>query len=257
MTGNGPLILLTNDDGIHADGLRHLKTAVAKLGKVWIVAPELEQNAVGHSITLHDPIRVREVRRDGETYGFGIKGSPADAVKLALYSLLPRPPDLVVSGINDGANLGPNVLYSGTVAAAIEAALVGVPSVAVSMAHKKKPPFQWAVPHVEALARRVLEHGLPPGVALNVNIPALPTHKIRGYALTRQAVYQCRENYEQREDPRGNRYYWLSGEVLPEATDEWSDLHAVRHGYVSVTPLYFDLTAHARIPELADFLEKL
>jgi 5'/3'-nucleotidase len=257
MTDTGPLILLTNDDGIHAEGLRHLKMAVARLGTVSIVAPEFEQNAVGHSITLQDPIWVREIYQNGEWYGFGVRGTPADAVKLAFFSLLPRVPDLVVSGINDGANLGPNVLYSGTVSAAVEGALLGVPSMAVSMAQKRKPPFQWAVPHVEALAQRILEHGLPPGVALNVNIPPLPAHEIRGYSLTRQAVYKCRESFEQREDPRGNRYYWLAGEILPDAADELSDLHAVRQGYVSVTPLYFDLTDHARVPELAGLLERL
>jgi 5'-nucleotidase len=257
MTITGPLILLTNDDGIHAEGLRHLKMAVEKLGTVSIIAPENEQNAVGHSITLQDPIRVRGVHRDGVWYGYGVRGSPADAVKLALCSLLPRVPDLIISGINDGANLGINVLYSGTVSAAIEGAILGVPAMAVSIAQKKDPPFQWAVPHVEALARRVLEHGLPAGVALNVNLPALPIHEIRGYALTRQALYKFRESYEQREDPRGNRYYWLSAEVLPEVTDELSDLHAVRNGYVSVTPLNYDLTAHARVPELGSLMERL
>ena len=140
MTDSDPLILLTNDDGIHAEGLRYLKTAVSALGRVCIVAPESEQSAIGHAITLYEPIRVREVIRDGVFYWYGVAGTPADAVKLALYSLLPRVPDLVISGINDGANVGINVLYSGTVSAATEAAILGVPAIAVSFAQKKDPP---------------------------------------------------------------------------------------------------------------------
>ena len=173
MTESRPLILLTNDDGIYAEGLRFLSEAASALGEVRIVAPDVEQSAVGHSITLYDPIRAREVIKNGELYGHGISGTPADSVKLALYSLLPRRPDLAMSGINNGANLGINVLYSGTVSAATEAAILGVPALAFSLAQKKNPPFEWAIPHVEALGRWILKNGLPSGVALNVNIPAL------------------------------------------------------------------------------------
>lgn len=257
MTDNGPLILLTNDDGIHAEGLRNLKTAMGRLGKVSIVAPESEQSAVGHSITLQDPVRVREVTRDGVFYGHAVRGTPADAVKLALYSLLPRLPDLVVSGINDGANVGINVLYSGTVSAATEAAVLGVPAMAVSLDQKKDPIFTRALPLIESLARRVLTYGLPPGIALNVNVPALPLDEIRGVKLTRQGMFKYQERYEQREDPRGNVYYWLSGETLPDEADEASDLYALKTGYVSVTPLLSDLTAHSQTEQLTDFLESL
>jgi len=257
MTEYNPLILLTNDDGIHAEGLRRLKMAAEKLGQVWIVAPETEQSAVGHSITLYDPIKVHEISRNGAFYGYGIGGTPADSVKLALHSLLPRTPDLVVSGINNGANLGINVLYSGTVSAATEAAILGVPSMAVSVAKKKDPPFDWVLPHVEVLARWVLEHGLPPGVALNVNVPALPPEGIRGYQMTRQGLARFRERFERREDPRGNHYYWLSGEPTAQETGDGIDVTAVTDGYVSVTPLFYDLTAHSHREELACSLKNL
>jgi 5'/3'-nucleotidase len=257
MTDNRPLIVLTNDDGIHAEGLRYLKQAVEGVGQACIVAPEFEQSAVGHSITLYDPIRVHEVIRDGRFYGYGVRGTPADSVKLALHALLPRPPQLVVSGINDGANLGINVLYSGTVSAATEAAILGVPAMAVSLAQKKDPPFPWALPHIEKLAGWVLDHGLPAGVALNVNIPALPPEEIKGFRLTRQGLSRMRERFEKREDPRGNIYYWLSGEATAQETEDGIDVTAVKNGYVSVTPLFYDLTAQSRGLDLEKSLEML
>jgi 5'-nucleotidase len=257
MTDTGPVILLTNDDGIHAEGLRYLKQAASELGRVKVVAPETEQSAVGHSITLYDPIKVHEVTKDGEFYGYGIHGTPADSVKLALHELLPEPPALVISGINNGANLGINVLYSGTVSAATEAAILGVPSMAVSVAQKKYPPFQWVVTHIQTLGSLILEKGLPPGVALNVNVPAIPPDQIRGYKLTRQGVSRFRDSFEHYTDPRGNRFYWLSGEVVPDVHDTEIDMAAVREGYVSVTPLYYDLTAHSCRKDLACILEQL
>jgi 5'-nucleotidase len=257
MTESRPLILLTNDDGIHAEGLRKLKTAAAKLGQVRIVAPENEQSAVGHSITLYDPIKAHEVTKDGKFYGYGIGGTPADSVKLAVYSLLRRPPDLVISGINNGANLGINVLYSGTVSAATEAAILGFPAMAVSLGQKKDPPFDWALPHIETLGAWVLKNGLPRGVALNVNIPAVRPDQVRGFRLTRQGLSKFRESFEQREDPRGNLYYWLAGEATAAETDAEVDVTAVKEGYVSVTPLFYDLTAHSCMKELTCSLKKL
>jgi 5'-nucleotidase len=251
MTQEKPLILLTNDDGIHAEGLRYLKMAAERLGEVHVVAPEAEQSAVGHSITLYDPIRVHEITKDGTFYGYGVGGTPADSVKVALYSLLPRPPQLVISGINNGANLGINVLYSGTVSAATEAAILGFPAMAVSLAMKRAPRFEWALPHIEALGRSVLEKGLPSGVALNINIPALSPEAVRGCRVTKQALSKFRETFEQREDPRGNHYYWLSGDADLEETDPEVDFAAVKAGYVSVTPLFYDLTSHSHRERLA------
>ena len=252
-----PLILVTNDDGIYADGLRYLRQALAGLGDVQVVAPVAEQSAVGHSITLYDPIKVHEIHFNGEIYGFGISGTPADSVKLALYALLPRQPDLVVSGINNGANLGINVLYSGTVSAATEAAILGVPAMAVSLAQKKAPPYEWASPHIVSIARWILSKGLPKGVALNVNIPALPPEKIQGIKITRQALTPFNETVEPREDPRGNTYYWLSGQSAETETNDDIDVIALAQGYISITPLYYDLTAHHHREELSCALETL
>lgn len=257
MADSTPLILLTNDDGIHAEGIRYLRMAAEELGEVWIVAPENEQSAVGHSITLYNPIKAHEVMRDGAFYGFGIGGTPADSVKLAVHSLLPRRPDLVISGINNGANLGINVLYSGTVSAATEAAILGIPAMAVSLAQKKMPPYPWAVPHVETLGRWILKNGLPPGVALNVNIPALPPERIEGYRLTRQGLAKFRERFEQREDPRGDRYYWLAGEATADENTQGTDVAMIKQGYVTVTPLFYDLTAHSSMEKLTWSLNKL
>ena len=250
MTEQKPLILLTNDDGIHADGLRYLRMAAERIGETWIVAPNSEQSAVGHSITLYDPIKAHEVRKDGAFYGYGIGGTPADSVKLAMHCLLPRRPDLVISGINNGANLGINVLYSGTVSAATEAAILGAPSMAVSIAEKKSPPFEYAITHIVSIAAWILKNGLPQGVALNVNIPALPPDKIKGIKITRQALSKFNETFERREDPRGDSYYWLSGESAPEEYDDGIDIVALRNGYMSVTPLYYDLTAHNHLKEM-------
>ena len=257
MTEKKPLILITNDDGILADGLRYLRDAAAAFGEVRVVAPERERSAISHAISLHDPIKVRNIRLNGDLDGHGVLGTPADSVKIAIHVLLPRKPDLVISGINDGANLGINVLYSGTVSAAREAAMLGVPAMSVSIARKKDPPFEWAIPHIQAVGRWILSNGLPPGVSLNVNIPALSPQEVKGIRITRQALTRFHEEYEPREDPRGNVYYWLSGEVPLDGDDESIDANAVRRGFVSVTPLCYDLTAHDHTVGLADSLERL
>lgn len=257
MTEKKPLILITNDDGIFADGLRQLGAAAGTLGEVWVVAPETEQSAISHAISLYDPLRVRKISLNGDSYGYGVLGTPADSVKIAIRALLPRKPDLVISGINDGANVGINVFYSGTVSAAREAAMLGVPAMAVSIARKKNPPFEWAVPHIRAVGRWILSNGLPPGVSLNVNVPALPPEEVKGIRITRQALTRFHEEYVPREDPRGNVYYWLSGEVSFDGDDESVDANAVRRGFVSVTPLCYDLTAHDHTMGLADSLERL
>lgn len=257
MTQPRPLILLTNDDGVHAEGLRFLKVAADCVGETRIIAPNSEQSAVGHSITLYDPIRAHEVRKDGAFYGFGIVGTPADSVKLAMHCLLDRAPDLVISGINNGANLGINVLYSGTVSAATEAAILGSPSMAVSIAEKRNPPFEYAVPHIVTIASWILKNGLPDGVALNVNIPALPPEKINGIKRTRQALTKFNETFERREDPRGDRYYWLSGEAAPDEHDDEIDIVAVRKGFISVTPLFYDLTAQKYLKDIELSLNKI
>ncbi len=251
MSDERPLILLTNDDGIHAEGLARLKEIASTLGEVVIVAPDREQSAVGHSITLYDPIKAHEVYKDGVLYGFSIGGTPADSVKLALHYLLPRKPGLVISGINNGANVGINVLYSGTVSAATEAAILGVPGIAVSIAAKRNPPFANVFPFVRQIASWVLKNNLPSGVALNLNVPAIPQEQIQGLKVTRQSLTRFQETFERREDPRGDSYYWLSGESLASVDEEGVDILCLKEGFASVTPLYYDLTAHKYTEELA------
>ena len=237
-------ILLTNDDGIYASGLRMLRSELIGLGEISVVAPATEQSAVGHAITLYNPLRVETVQFDGEFFGYAVNGTPADCVKIAVSELLDEPPDLVVSGINRGANVGINVLYSGTVSAATEAAIIGIPGVAVSVAEYKNPRYDVAARFARRLARVILKEGLPRGTALNVNVPNLPEEKILGVMFTRQS--QCRfvERFERREDPRKQTYYWQSVDnVLPELESEDNvDIKALAEGYISITPLHHDMT---------------
>ncbi|RMF79901.1 MAG: 5'/3'-nucleotidase SurE [Nitrospirae bacterium] len=246
-------ILVTNDDGIHADGLYRLAEAMRALGEVSVVAPLVERSAVGHALTLTDPLRVERVHHGGELYGHAVNGTPADCVKLAVRMLLDRPPDLVVSGINHGANTGHNLIYSGTVSAATEGAILGIPSVAVSRAWSPDPDFGPAAEVALEVARRVLDHGLPEGILLNVNVPALPREGIRGFRLTEQGRGRFVETFEARVDPRGKTYYWQAGETLVADEGEGSDDGALAAGYVSVTPIHYDLTARAFLPALAEW----
>lgn len=257
MSDRRPTILITNDDGIYAQGLQQLHEAASSLGDVVIAAPASEQSAVGHAITLYDPIRVHEIKRGGRFYGYGVAGTPADAVKIGIHKILDKPPDLVISGINDGANLGVNVLYSGTVSAATEAVILGSQGMAVSFVEKKNPRFEWAIPHIIRVGQWMLTKVLPQGVAINVNVPALAPEQVKGYRLTRQSVKMMRETFEQREDPRGNVYYWLKGEASPSDTAHDVDVAAINEGYVSITPLYFDLTAHSQFTKVQQSMESL
>jgi len=235
-------ILLSNDDGIHAPGLAALYEALRDLGEITVVAPDAERSAVGHAITLSDPIRLREERRDGRLFGYAVGGTPADCVKLAVGALLPTPPDLVVSGINLGPNAGISIVYSGTVSAATEGTILGIPSMAVSLATFRDPLWPAAAAVARELVGRLCARPLPPGVLLNVNVPNLPPERCRGYAVTRMAASRYRETFDKREDPRGNVYYWMDGEVEAVGEAGGTDLEALRQGYVSLTPIGFDLT---------------
>jgi len=237
-------ILITNDDGIHALGLCALYDALAEDHEVHVVAPESERSAVGHAITLSDPLRVRPVKRQGVRFGWAVSGTPADCVKLALHELVPHPLDLILSGINQGANVGINVLYSGTVSAATEGAILGVRSAAVSLDACRDPDFCCAAAFAWDLVSWLGTAEIPAGVAINVNVPSLPAHRIRGVKVTRQGTARFAEQFEKRVDPRGNIYYWQAGETLvgPEARDV--DCVALKEGYITVTPIHFDLTAY-------------
>jgi 5'-nucleotidase len=235
-------VLLTNDDGIHAPGLRALYQELKSDFQVYIVAPDSEMSAVGHAITLASPLRVQEVYKNGSFFGYGVKGTPADCIKIAVQELLEAAPDVILSGINLGANVGVNVLYSGTVSAATEGAFLGIPSAAISLDTRANPDFHFAARFSRELIRYISENGLRERTALNVNIPALPPEKIGGISITRQGVARFREKFERRIDPRGNVYYWLSGETPLEEGNPDADARALKEQRITITPISYDLT---------------
>ena len=241
---NKPHILLTNDDGIAAPGLKALHVALAKIARVTVVAPESEKSAIGHGITIWEPLRVSKRFHNDELYGYAVRGTPADCVKFACLKLLSGKPDLVVSGINYGSNTGVNVVYSGTVAGALEGAIMGYPAIAVSLTTFKNADFSCAARFAQRLSLRVLEKGLPPGTILNVNVPNLPEDEIKGVAITRMGDANFEDNYEKRTDPHNTPYYWLTGSKVVSDDDIEHDDGAVRQNMISVCPLHFDLTNH-------------
>jgi 5'-nucleotidase len=240
-------ILITNDDGIFAPGLKALHKALSKIGAVTVVAPDAERSAVGHAITTVDILRVREVEQDGVVYGLAVSGTPADCVKIAICSLLDKKPDIVVSGINQGPNTGMNVIYSGTVSAATEATMLGVPAFAVSLASFTSRDFGFAAQYSSGLVKKVLAEGLPGGVLLNVNIPPVTPDEIKGVKITRQGLARFTEEFHKRIDPRNRAYWWLGGELLEVEEEEGTDSAALQKGYVSVTPLHYDMTSYKSI----------
>lgn len=249
-------ILVTNDDGITSPGLHALYLAMAELGEVTIVAPDTEQSAVGHAITTLTPLRIKKVALEGGTSGHSVNGTPADAVRLAILAICTEPPDLVVSGINLGPNTATNVIYSGTVSAATEARILGVPSIAVSIATFKDPIWDTPANFAKQLAIEVLARGLPDKVLLNINVPNLPLGKVKGIRVTRQGNSGYKERYEMRSDPRSVPYYWQAGTYSMTDADKETDAFTVDKGYVSVTPVSYDLTAHDYIPALSRRLSR-
>jgi len=237
------LILLTNDDGIYAPGLAALYQELRQLGEVMVVAPESEQSAVGHAISLNTPLRVKKAPLAGDGWGWAVSGTPADCVKIALAELLPGTPELVVSGINLGPNVGINVLYSGTVSAATEAAILGVKqAVAVSLNTYKDADFATAARVTGKLLSRLKRQSMAKPLCLNVNLPALPEEDIKGVRLTRQDTGPLVEHFDCRVDPRERRYYWLAEINERKDSDPDTDYGALQAGYISVTPLHHDLT---------------
>lgn len=243
--------LLTNDDGIYAGGLGALYRELSQIADCQIVAPEVEQSAVGHAITIFRPLMVRRANKNGQFLGYAVAGTPADCVKIGIRELAETPFDLVVSGINQGANVGVNVLYSGTVSAATEAAMMGVPSLAVSLDARREADFSCAARYARKIAEFIMAGKFKGKAALNVNVPNLPEDKIKGVAVTKQGRTRLIENFEKRVDPRDNTYYWLAGESrCPEDEGLDSDAQALRNGWVSVTPIQYDLTCYALLAEL-------
>lgn len=243
-------ILVTNDDGILSPGIEALVRAVEPLGSVEVVAPETEQSAIGHAITVKTPMSVNRLHVKNTFHGWGVDGRPADCVKLAVLELLDERPDFIVSGINLGANTGINVLYSGTVAGALEAAFFGIPSMAVSLELSDELDFRLA----ERITRSIFEHFVAarprPGTCLNVNIPALDAGPPRGIRCCAQCTSLMRERYGKQTDSRGRSVYWLDGTLDKHAASPDSDLAAIRDGYVAITPLRFQMTDAARLAEL-------
>lgn len=235
-------ILLSNDDGIHSPGLEALYHAVKDLGEVIVAAPDSQMSAVGHAITISDPIKVAEVRIPGGMSGFAIGGTPADCVKLAVEALLDRPPDLVISGINLGPNAGISVIYSGTVSAATEGTILGIPSMAISINTFKDPIWPTPARVARRMAEKIIAEGLPRDTLLNVNVPNVAFDQLTGYEVTTMGRSLFKEVFHRRTDPRGNVYYWMDGEMELAAGQSGTDVQALEAGRVSLTPLRFDLT---------------
>ncbi len=249
-------ILLTNDDGVYAPGLRALRQELKKLGEVTVVAPAGEQSAVGHSITLLTPLIVQEVLDDDhQAMGWAVEGRPADCVKLALLELLPAPPDVVVSGLNAGSNAGINVLYSGTVAAAIEGAFFQCTSFAVSLEYTKPKPLEFAqaAEWARLVIAQILAHPLARGTLFNINIPSLDKGPIRGIRTVPQNVARYHESFDRRVDPRGRVYFWSGPDFRCCEPHPDSDVTALGEGFITVTPLQFNLTHSALLDKMRDW----
>ncbi len=244
-----PLILVTNDDGVHSPGLKALAAAMREVGDVLIVAPDREQSAASHALTLQRPLRLEQLGTDT----WAVDGTPSDAVYLGINTVLKgRRPDLVASGINLGANLGDDITYSGTVAAAMEGTLLGAPAFAISMAARRNFHFDTACVFAARLARSILSHGLPAATLLNVNVPNIPATPPVGYRVTRQGKRRYSDAVVDRTDPRGRTYYWIGGDELGFDPIEGSDAVTVlRDKLISVTPVHLDLTHAHLVDEIA------
>ena len=243
--------MVTNDDGVTSPGLHALVAAMRELGAVSMVAPETEHSAIGHAITTATPLRVNEFALNGKAVGLSVNGTPADCVKLAVGTLLGQRPDLVVSGINLGPNTATNIIYSGTVSAATEARMLGIPSIAISIGTFKDPLWETAATYAQRVARMVLKHRLPPKVLLNVNVPNLPLGEVKGVRFTRQGDSGYDETFELHSDPRSVPYYMRVGSYRVSDLDESTDALSLAQGFVSVTPVSFDLTSYEMVEVLS------
>ena len=247
-----PLILITNDDGISAPGIRALISVMKEIGEVVVVAPDSPQSATGHAITINSTLYINKIDIDPEVEAeYSCSGTPVDAVKFAVNEILDRKPDLCVSGINHGSNSSINVIYSGTMSAAVEAGIEGIPAIGFSLLdYNWNADFEPVKPFVKKIVMEVLQNGLPEGVILNVNFPKLAEKDIKGIKVCRQAKATWIEKFDKRKNPQGREYYWLTGEFVNldkgEDTDEW----ALANGYISMVPVQFDLTAHHAIQNL-------
>ena len=236
------LILVSNDDGIFTDGIQKLSTALREIGDVWVVAPDREQSATGHSLTLHRPLRVKTFKKELNQYM--VDGTPTDCVSLGANKLMPRKPDIIVSGVNRGANLGDDVTYSGTVAAALEGALLGIPSIAMSAIPTAQDEFFYdaAAEFAAHLVTEVMKNGLAPGTLLNVNVPSETPRGEKRCVITRMGKRLYSDVVEEKIDPRGRPYYWIGGPKVDSQVDPGTDCEAAAEGKISVTPIQLDMT---------------
>ena len=241
-----PLILVSNDDGIGARGIRMLIKALRPLGRVVAVAPDQERSAASHSITLHRPLRVKKVGRDL----YSVDGTPTDCVMIGMHEILREKPDLIVSGINHGANLGDDVHYSGTVSAAFEGGIFGISSIAVSLVSEDGGDMNVAANFAAKLAKKVLRDGLPKGIILNVNVPPIPAKLITGYEITKQGKRNYGDIIVEKVDPKGRKYYWIGGDEANFENIPYSDCNAIRAGKISITPLRVNLTDRGFLKKL-------
>jgi len=236
-------ILISNDDGIDAPGIFALVKEIRTIAEVTVVAPDKQQSAVGHAITMNYPLRAVPFQKNGEFFGYAVEGTPADAVKLGVRFLVrDRKPDLLISGINHGSNTAINIIYSGTVSAATEGTILGIPSIAVSLTTYAEAEFSFAAKIARRLALMVVERGLPEGTLLNVNVPPVPEHEIRGVKITKQGQSTWDDTFDVRRDPANREYFWLKGRLNVIDTDPETDQVAVQDRFVSVTPIHYDLT---------------
>lgn len=241
------LILVCNDDGITAPGIRNLVEVAREFGEVVVVAPDKPQSAMGHAITINSTLRVQPVRQDGISE-YACSGTPVDCIKLAVNKILHRKPDLLISGINHGSNASINVIYSGTMSAAMEGAMEGIPSIGFSLLdHSIDADFSASKHYASILIRKALENPMPSGICLNVNIPNVATEMIKGIKVCRQARANWEEEFDERRDPNGRPYYWLTGVFRNYDQGNDTDIWALENNYVSVVPCQFDITAHSAL----------
>lgn len=252
-------ILVTNDDGIHAEGIQVLSAHLAENNEVFVAAPERERSATGHGITMHKPLRVSQVKmKYYDAFGMAVSGTPADCVKLAVEELMDKPPDVVISGINCGANVGSDILYSGTVSAAIEGMLCGCKSMAVSLDTESScPDFHGSARFAAQLAQVLFSNHLPHDALLNVNIPDVPWTQVKGVMVTRLGSRKYVDSIERREDPRGRPYFWLSGHVDDRGSAPDCDNSALKNKYISISPVHFDLTNFQLMQQVSQWRIKI
>lgn len=243
-------ILVSNDDGIDAPGIFALAQELKKIGEVTVVAPDEQRSAVGHAITMNYPLRLKKFNKNGKFFGYAVDGTPADCVKLAVRNVLKKNPDILVSGINHGSNTAINIIYSGTVSAATEGTVMGIPSIAVSLTTYAEADFRYAAKLSRQLASFILKKGLPKDTLLNVNIPPLREKEIKGIRITRQGKSRWDDTFEVRRDPNNKEYFWLTGKLDVVDTSEETDLISIFQKYVSITPIHFDLTDYKALAEI-------